>query len=131
MDLKDKLNLLWKYLFLIVVVITLAMIASRHNDYRHHGQHGYAGKHDMGYCYMGGSHAGMDMMSSIKVEKMITNGDTSLVVWVDGEKVDDPEAFLKEHGYDLKGGDHYKMKWKGRHDMKKKKIRVEVEDDHD
>jgi len=124
MDLKDKLNLLWKYLFLVVVVITLAVMVSRHNGYRDHGRHGYAGKHDMGYCYLGGTHAGMGMMSSIKVEKLITNGDTTLVVWVDGEKVDNPEAFLKKHGGDSK---HSKMIWKGRHD-KKKRVHGEMED---
>ncbi len=126
MDLKDKLNLLWKYLLLLVVVIALFTVGRHHGGDRDDCRHGYAGKMDMGYCDMAGSHAGMGMMSSIKVEKLVTNGDTTLVVWFDGEKVDDPEAFLLKHGDDSK---HSKMIWKGRHDTKKKRIQVEIEDD--
>ena len=127
MDLKDKLNLLWKYLFLAVIVIALFTIGRHHDGCQDHGEQGYAWKQGKGYCYMAGSHAGTDMMSSIKVEKLITNGDTTLVVWFDGEKVDDPEAFLLEHGDHSK---HSKMIWKGSHDKKKmKKIRIEVEED--
>ncbi len=127
MDLKDKLNLAWKYLLLAVIVIALFTIGRRHGGCRDHGQQGHAWKQGKGYCYMAGSHTGMDMMSAIKVEKMITNGDTTLVVWVNGEKVDDPEAFLLKHGDDSK---HSKMMWKSRDGKRKiKKIHIEVEDD--
>ena len=103
MDLKDKLNLLWKYLLLVLIVFGLAIHLWGPHHYRGHHS---AGKYSAGRGYMGGSHMGMGHGSMIKVEKQITNGDTTVVVWVDGEQIDNPEEFLEKHkgGFMSKGG---------------------------
>lgn len=121
MDLKDKLNLLWKYLLLVVIVFGLAMHLWGPRHYRGHHS---AGKYAAGRCYMGGPHSGMGHGSMIKVEKLITNGDTTVAVWVDGEKIDNPKEFLEQHegGFKSKGG--HTMHWKEGHG--EKEIRVEM-----
>ena len=116
MDLKDKLNLLWKYLLLVVIVFGLAMhLRGPHHSRGHHS----AGKYSAGRGYMGGPHMGMGHGSMIKVEKQITNGDTTVAVWVDGEQIDNPKEFLEQH----KGG----FKSKGGHTMHGEKGRGEKE----
>ncbi len=130
MDQKDKLDLLWKYLLLVVIAFGVAMHIRGprlDRDYSHSTCEYSAGK-----GYMGGSHMGLGHGSMIKVEKLVTNGDTTLVIWVDGEKIDNPEEYLKEHkaGFKSKGG--HTMRWKEGHGKKgEKEIRVEIRKDSD
>ncbi len=126
MDQKDKLNLLWKYLLLVVIVVGMTMhLRKPHRDRGHHSTCEYSA----GRGYMGGAHVGMGHGSMIKVEKQVINGDTTLVIWVDGEKIDNPEEYLKEHkaGFKSKGG--HTMRWKESHG--KKEIRIELRKDTD
>jgi hypothetical protein len=95
MDLKDKLNLLWKYLFLAVVIVFGILLVTRHpgncRGDRHFKSRGYM--HEMGM-----PHKGMMDAGKIKVEKKVVDGETTVVVWVDGKEIDNPEEFLKMHG---------------------------------
>ncbi len=129
MDQKDKLNLLWKYLLLVVIVIGMTMhLRKPHYNRDHHS----TCEHSASGCYMDGPHMGMGHGSMIKVEKQVINGDTTLVVWVDGEKIDNPEKYLKEHkgGFKSKGG--HTMRWKEDHGKKgEKEIHIEMRTDSD
>lgn len=125
MDQKDKLNLLWKYLLLVVIVIGMTMHL-RKPDWSHHRS---TCEYSVDSCDMGGPRMGMGHGSMIKVEKRITNGDTTVVVWVGGEKIDNPEEYLKAHkgGFKSKGG--HSMRWKEGHG--KKEIHIEMRTDSD
>ncbi len=49
MDLKDKLNLLWKYLLLVVIVIAIFTLGRTHGYGRYSG-HGHRMMSHHGYC---------------------------------------------------------------------------------
>ena len=121
MDLKDKLDLLWKYLFLAVAVAFVVLLFVNRAGYRDHFPRDFVGK----------PHMGKDYGKEIKVVKKITNGDTTVVVWVDGKQVDNPEKYLKKIKYEGKSGDKHIMKWKDEHGKKAKKTRVKVEKEED
>ncbi len=132
MDLKDKLNLLWKYLLLVVIVFGLAMHLREPRFNRIRSAHHSTSDYSASGCYMDDPHLGMGHGSMIKVEKQVINGDTTLVIWVDGEKIDNPEEYLKEHkaGFKSKGG--RTMRWKESHGKKgKKEIHIEMRTDSD
>ncbi len=132
MDQKDKLNLLWKYLLLVVIVFGMAMHLRKPHFNRNHSAHHYTCEHSAGSCYMGGSHMGLGHGSMIKVEKQVINGDTTLVIWVDGEKIDNPEEYLKAHKAGFKSEGGHTMRWKEGHGKKgEKEIRIELRKDSD
>ena len=115
MDLKDKLDLLWKYLLLAVIltfVILLFVCRAGHCD---RSPRACLGKPHAGMAFKGECCMGMGHDKDIKVEKIVTNGDTTVVVWVDGKQVDNPEEYLK--------------KIKGEHGKQMKKIKVIKEKD--
>ena len=97
MDLKDKLDLIWKYSILLIILLSLICFHS--NMGKGYG-HGYYGKGHYGQSAMGWGHKGIGYGKQIKVEKQIIEGDTTVVVWVNGKKIDDPEAFLAKHKCD-------------------------------
>ena len=105
MDLKDKLDLLWKYLFLAVILtFVILLFVCRDNGDCDHSSRACVGKAHVGMAFMGEGCMDMGHGKQIKVEKKITNGDTTVVVWVDGKQVDNPEEYLKKikHGKQMK-----------------------------
>lgn len=106
MDLKDKLNLLWKYLFLAVVIVFGILLVCRRPGY-------YCGdrqfKSPEYWHQMGMPFKGMMEPGKIKVIKEVTDGDTTVTVWVDGKKVDNPDFYLKMHPPGMKHKDCPRM----------------------
>lgn len=132
MDLKDKLDLLWKYLLLAVVVFGIFMIAQRSHLYQAHRSHGFYGMPYMGKGDMSMSNTGLGHAANVKVEKQITNGDTTVMVWVNGEKIANPEEFLEKNMHQFNSEDHDVMIWEGGHGKTmKKKVIVKVHKDDD
>jgi len=113
MNLKDKLDLIWKYSILAIILITLICF---HFNKNHNCGNGHQGMSKHKQCLKVG-HMGMGAEKRIKVEKKIVDGDTVTVVWVNGEKIDNPEEFMAEHGCAEHGSD-----CKGHDSMKKMKI---------
>ena len=110
MDLKDKLNLLWKYLLLAVILTFVILLFVSRAGHCDRSPHDFVGK----------PHMGMDHGKEIKVEKKVTNGDTTLVVWVDGKQVDNPEEYLKKIKHERASGEHMGFIMKGEHGKKDK-----------
>lgn len=93
MNLKDKLDLLWKYLILAAVIVFGILLICRHPaSCRYDRSCDYKGK-----SYGAMHHKGMMGPGEVKVMKEIEDGDTTLAVWVNGKKIDNPEEFLKMH----------------------------------
>ncbi len=137
MDLKDKLNLLWKYLFLAVILTFVILLFVCRAGYCDHSSRAYHGKPHAGMASMGECCMDMGHGKDIKVEKKVTNGDTTVVVWVDGKQVDNPEEYLKKIKLEGESGEHLEIIMEGEHGkremglIKVKKIRVKVENDED
>jgi len=114
MNLKEKLDLLWKYLLLALLVAVVVMIATRPCKHWASASHGFYGEP-----------RGMD----VRVEKKIVNGDTTTVVWVGGEKIEDVDEFLEgdTHIFKTKDGDVLKLNLD--RSKKMKKIRIEKWDE--
>ncbi|MFB0516486.1 MAG: hypothetical protein ACETWG_07770 [Candidatus Neomarinimicrobiota bacterium] len=132
MDLKDKLNLLWKYLFLAVVLAFVILLFVSRAGYRDRFPRAFYGHPHAGMSFI---HEGgdLDKVKDIRVEKKITDkGDTTVSVWVNGKKVDNPEEYLKKIEQEFKSGDIHILKWKDEQGKKvKKKVRVEVKEEED
>ena len=80
MSTKDKLELLWKYLFLFVVAVGIIRFTNRYpSPFRHHGSDGV---HKM--MFLDDDNHAMD----VNVEQEIVDGDTIMKVMVNGEEVD-------------------------------------------
>ncbi|MFC1746801.1 hypothetical protein ACFLZR_00515 [Candidatus Neomarinimicrobiota bacterium] len=92
MDLKDKLNIIWKYLALAVVVFAIVMLAPRSQ-----GNRGYFARGFRGAPSVMNSPVRMPLAQDMRVEQQINNGDTTLVIWVNGEQIDNPEDFMQLH----------------------------------
>lgn len=123
MDLKDKLNLLWKYLLLAVVVFGIVMLAR--------GPHAHR-MHTPPFDFDGMPHTGMGPTFNVKVEKQVTDSDTTVFVWVNGKKIENPEEFLKKNRHVFNSEDHDVMIWNDGHGkIIKKKIRFEEQEDDD
>ena len=71
MTTKEKLDILWKYLFLLVIAVAIF----KFSNHPHHRKMTHGFDHD--------SHE-----MRVEVETEIVNGDTSIVVEINGEKVD-------------------------------------------
>ena len=94
MELKDKLNLLWKYLLLLVLVVGMYS----HLCHRRSGDF-HKGKYFKGSCRHHGLHSLHSENEDVKVELKIGNGDTLLEVRVNGDKLNDEDAkaFLEKY----------------------------------
>ena len=94
MELKDKLDLLWKYLLLLVLVVGMCS----HLCHRRSGDF-YKGKYFKGSCRHHDLHSLHSEIEDVKVELKIENGDTLLEVRVNGDKLNDEDAkaFLEKH----------------------------------
>ncbi|MBA7637736.1 MAG: hypothetical protein GH143_02490 [Calditrichaeota bacterium] len=116
MNLKEKLDLLWKYLLLALLVSVVIMIVTR-----------------PGTCWVTDTHDfyGKPHSMNVKVEKKVVNGDTTTVVWVGGEKIEDVDEFLEGNVHIFKSKDGKVLKMKLDHSKKLKKIKIETlkEDD--
>jgi len=124
MDLKDKLNLLWKYLFLAVILtFVILLFVSRAGDCDHFSR-AYLGKPHVGLRFISEDFMGMGHGKEIKVLKKVTNGDTTVVVWVDGKQVDNPEEYLKKIKHEGASGEHLEIIMEDEHGKQVKKIRV-------
>ena len=137
MDLKDKLDLLWKYLFLAVILtFVILLFVCRAGDCDHFSR-AYTGQPHVGMRFISEDFMGMGHGKEIKVVKKVTNGDTTVVVWVDGKQVDNPEEYLKKIKIEGESGEHLEIIMEGEHGkremglIKVKKIRVKVENDED
>ena len=94
MELKDKLDLLWKYLLLLVLVVGMCshLCHPRSGDF-------HKGKYYKGCCRHHEHHSLHSEIEDVKVELKIENGDTLFGVRVNGEKLNDEDAkaFIEKH----------------------------------
>jgi len=93
MELKDKLDLLWKYLLLLVLVVGMCShLCHRSGDF-------HKGKYYKGCCRHHDHHSLHSEIEDVKVELKIENGDTLFEVRVNGEKLNDEDAkaFIEKH----------------------------------
>jgi homospermidine synthase len=110
MNTKEKLELLWKYLLLLVIAVCLFRFSGKPhfkmmgNDFNH-------GKHEM-FFYGNDDHE-----IDVRVDQEIVDGDTIMKVIVNGEEVDAEE-------YDMKGGS---FEWKSKDG---KIMVIDIDDDH-
>ncbi|NQV15754.1 hypothetical protein HQ531_09890 [bacterium] len=115
MTTKEKLDLLWKYLLLIVLVYGFANIGRSHaqrvhmNDCdrsSHHGMMGY-GSDDCDF---------EDMDINVDVENLI-DGDSTLIITINGETMD-----IKD--FETKHGNVFMKKMKGHGRGAEKRIKI-------
>ena len=97
MNTKEKLELLWKYLFLLVVAIGVIRFTNGPHSAKFH--FGHEGNHEM--LFVGDDDHEMD----VKVEKEIVDGDTLVKMWINGEKVDAEEHDMKDGSFKWKSKD--------------------------
>ena len=94
MELKDKLDLLWKYLLLLVLVVGMCSHLCHHRSGDFH-----KGKYFKGCIRPHDHHSLHSEIEDVKVELKIENGDTLFEVRVNGEKLNDEDAkaFIEKH----------------------------------
>ena len=97
MSTKEKLELLWKYLFLLVVAIGVIRFTNGPHSAKFH--FGHEGNHEM--LFVGDDDHEMD----VKVEKEIVDGDTLVKMWINGEEVDAEEHDMKDGSFKWKSKD--------------------------
>ena len=100
MELKDKLDLLWKYLLLLVLVVGMCS----HLCHRGYGKYG-CGKYSKGKaiktcCRFAQTDENQVEIEDVQFEMQINNGDTLLKVTINGEELseEDAKAFMKKKG---------------------------------
>ena len=100
MELKDKLDLLWKYLLLLVLVVGMCS----HLCHRGYGKYG-CGKYSKGKaiktcCRFVQTDENQVEIEDVQFEMLINNGDTLLKVTINGEELseEDAKAFMKKKG---------------------------------
>ena len=100
MELKDKLDLLWKYLLLLVLVFGMCS----HLCHRGYGKYG-CGKYSKGKaiktcCRFAQTDENKVEIEDVQFEMQINNGDTLLKVTINGEELseEDAKAFMKKKG---------------------------------
>ena len=81
MTTKEKLELLWKYLLLLVIAVSLFRFSGKPH-FTKMGKHFKHGKHNMSF------HKDYDNNIDVRVEKEIINGDTIMSVIINGASVD-------------------------------------------
>ena len=99
MNTKEKLELLWKYLFLAVIAVGIFRFTSRNNCSMMMGHLGRSAGHDM--LFIGDDNHAMD----VKVEQEIVDGDTIMTVIVNGEEVDAEKHDMKDGSFNWKSKD--------------------------
>ena len=97
MNTKEKLELLWKYLFLLIVAIGVIRFTNGPHSAKFH--FGHEGNHEM--FFVGDDDHEMD----VKVEKEIVDGDTLVKMWINGEEVDAEEHDMKDGSFKWKSKD--------------------------
>ena len=108
MTLKEKLELIWKYLLLVVIVFGLAQLGRTHKSKGMH--HDYQGKHGNKMMWYSDEDSDTDEMNvKVEVEKF-ADGDSTIKVIINGETMDlkdleeiDEKVFIKKMGGDHKG----------------------------
>ena len=110
MNTKDKLELLWKYLLLLIIAISLFRFSGKPHI-KMMGKHFEHGKHEMSF------HGYDDHKIDVRVEKEIVNGDTVMTITINGEPVDASE-FEETDG---------KIKWVSENG---KVIEIDIDDDN-
>ncbi len=116
MSTKEKLELLWKYLFLLVVAIGVIRFTNGPHSAKLH--FGHEGDHEM--LFLGDDKVFFgadDHEIDVWVDQEIVDGDTIMKVIVNGEEVDAEE-------YDMKGGS---FEWKSKDG---KIMVIDIDDDH-
>jgi len=100
MELKDKLDLLWKYLLLLVLVVGMCS----HLCHRGYGKYG-CGKYSKGKaikkcCRFPQTDENKVEIEDVQFEMQINNGDTLLKVTINGEELSEEGAksFMKKKG---------------------------------
>ena len=100
MELKDKLDLLWKYLLLLVLVVGMCS----HLCHRGYGKYGCGiytkGKAIKTCCRFAQTDENQVEIEDVQFEMQINNGDTLLKVTINGEELseEDAKAFMKKKG---------------------------------
>ena len=94
MNKKEKLELLWKYLLLLVLAVGLFRFSGKPHS-KMMGKHFDLGKHEMSF------YGDDDREIDVRVEKEIVNGDTVMNITINGKPVD-VSMFEETNG---------KMKW--------------------
>ena len=91
MTTKEKLDLLWKYLLLVVLVFGFYQLGNSRKSSCY--GHGMGMKYHKGFSWTSDHRGAMDGMENVEVriEKM-DNGDSTMVVTINGEEVD-PATF--------------------------------------
>ena len=104
MDLKDKLELLWKYLILLVFVIIAYSHLCR-GKCGHQGKgHPYSGGYKKGCWHQKSGHNFHPDAEDIQVEIKVENGDTTYAVTVNGEQLSDEDARVYLHSHSSRRG---------------------------
>ena len=121
MNTKEKLELLWKYLFLAIVAVGIFRFTGRHDVSMVPmvaENFGHEGKHEM--VFFGnddGIFVGDDHKMDVKIKQEIVDGDTIMKVTVNGEEVNADD-------YDMKEGN---FKWKSKSGNV---MVIDIDDDH-
>ena len=121
MNTKEKLELLWKYLFLAIVAVGIFRFTGRHDVSMVPmvvENYGHEGKHEM--VFFGnddGIFVGDDHKMDVKIKQEIVDGDTIMKVIVNGEEVNADD-------YDMKEGN---FKWKSKSGNV---MVIDIDDDH-
>ena len=110
MNTKEKLELLWKYLLLLVIAVCLFRFSGKPH-FKMMGKHFNHDKHEMSF------YGDDDYEIDVWVDQEIVDGDTIMKVIVNGEEVDAEE-------YDIKGGS---FEWKSKDG---KIMVIDIDDDH-
>jgi len=110
MNTKEKLELLWKYLLLLVIAVCLFRFSGKPH-FKMMEKHFNHDKHEMSF------YGDDDHEIDVRVDQEIVDGDTIMKVIVNGEEVDAEE-------YDMKGGS---FEWKSKDG---KIMVIDIDDDH-
>ncbi|MCH8328349.1 MAG: hypothetical protein IID15_07500 [Candidatus Marinimicrobia bacterium] len=129
MNLGEKLNLLWKYLLLLILAWGVySYTQNRQHSFGGHGKmQGMHGMNMMGDHGNMTSHGGGDM-TRVLIKKEIVDGDTIMTVIVNGEEIevekmlmeDGQHVFITKDGKTIKlgGGKGERMQMRHRKKMK-------------
>ena len=101
MSTKEKLELLWKYLFLLVVAIGVIRFTNGPHSAKLH--FGHEGDHEM--LFLGDDKVFFgadDHEIDVRVDQEIVDGDTIMKVIVNGEEVDAEDYNMKEGNFKWK-----------------------------
>ena len=111
MTLKEKLDLLWKYLLLGVIVFGLFQIGNQHRSKKYN--HDFQGVHGQKMMWFGDEDGDTQEMNlDVEIEKL-ANGDSSIVLIINGETMNlddleelDENVLIKRIKHDGGGKEH-------------------------